>query len=105
MKKLLILAVAFTISAAAFAQHIKMDSTMPATRDYVMMKGGKMMVMHDGKTMVMDKDMPMGNGMIVMKDGTVKTKDGNTIKMKEGDSMLMNGKMIKGRTKMDKPLP
>ena len=56
MKKLLILAVAFTLSLGAFAQdttHKKMDKHMDhkmgMKKDCVMMEDGKMMVMKEGK--------------------------------------------------------
>ena len=69
-------------------------------KDCVMMKDGKMMVMKNGQTIGMDKDMTMSNGTMVMKDGSVKMKDGTTMMMKEGDCIYMNGKMSK--MKMDK---
>lgn len=58
------------------------------------MENGKIMMIVDGKTVVMDKEMTTKNGTIVMMDGTVKMKDGKTMKMKEGDCMDMSGKMI-----------
>ena len=99
MKKLLIMAVAFTLSLGVFAQE-KMDKKMGMKKDCVMMEGGKMMVMKGGNTMAMDKDMTLPNGTMVMTDGTVKTKDGKTMMMKDGDCVYMNGKMSK--MKMDK---
>jgi len=69
-------------------------------KDGMMMKDGKMMMMKDGKMMMMDKDMTIGNGTMVMMDGTVKMKDGKTMTMKDGEMIDMNGKMKK--MKMDK---
>jgi len=43
--------------------------------------------------MTMDKDMTLSNGTKVMMDGTMKSKDGKTMMMKEGDIMYMNGEM------------
>ncbi|MHA4807844.1 DUF6799 domain-containing protein [Flavitalea flava] len=43
-------------------------------KDCVMMKDGMMMEMKAGKTKVMDHDMTMTNGTMVMKDGTCKMK-------------------------------
>ncbi len=112
MKKLLILAVTFTLSAGVFAQDNmdkkmdhKMDEKMDKKmmmKDGVMMKDGKMMMMKDGETMMMDKDIEMSNGTMVMMDGTVKMKDGKTMMMKDGDQMSMNGKM--GKMKMNKSM-
>jgi hypothetical protein len=103
MKKLLILAVAFTLSLGVFAQDKtdkKMDQKMGMKKDCVMMEDGKMMVMKGDNSVAMDKDMKMSNGTIVMTDGTVKIKDGKTMMMKDGDCVYMNGKM--GKMKMDK---
>jgi len=58
------------------------------------MTNGKMMMVVDGKTVIMDKEMTTKNGTVVMMDGTVKMKGGKTMKMKEGDCMDMSGKMI-----------
>ncbi len=109
MKKLLILVAAFTLSAGVFAQD-KMDKKMDKMhakgimnhkmKDCVMMKDGSMMIMKNGETMKMDKEMTMNNGTMVMSDGTVKMKNGKTMTMKDGDCMYMDGKMSK--MKMDK---
>ncbi len=77
MKQLLIIAVSFFLALSLKAQDktdSKMDSKMDKQmshkqKDCVMMKDGKMMEMKDGKTMMMDNDMKMSNGTIVMKDG------------------------------------
>ena len=104
IKKLLILAVAITLSAGVFAQEKKMDKKMDhkmaMKKDCVMMKDGKMMVMKEGNNMAMDKDMTMANGRTVMMDGTVKMKNGKTMMMKDGDCIYINGQMSK--MKMDK---
>jgi hypothetical protein len=99
MKKILMMAVAFTLSSGVFAQE-KMDKKMGMKKDCVMMEDGKMMMMKGGNTMAMDKDMKMSNGTMVMTNGTVKMKSGKTMMMKDGDCMYMNGKM--GKMKMDK---
>src|SRR5215469_10097473 len=90
MKNLLLAFAALTISLGVFAQG-NMDHKM---KDCCMMKDSKMWCMKDGKTMAMDKDMTMKNGTVVMKDGTVKEKNGKTWKMKNGESVDMEGKMM-----------
>ena len=73
-------------------QYQKKDS---ASNDCtVRMENGKMMMVVDGKTVVMDKQMTTKNGAIVMMDGTVKRKDGKTVKMKNGECMDMSDKII-----------
>jgi hypothetical protein len=55
------------------------------------------------QTMAMDNDMTMHNGTMVMKDGTVKKKNGKTMMLKDGQCVYMSGrmKMMKDE-KMDK---
>lgn len=99
MKKITMLFATLILATGIFAQEskTKMDHKM---KDCVMMKDGKMMVRKEGKTMDMDQDMTMQNGAVVMKDGTVKWKNGKTTKLKDGDCVYMDGKMTK--MKMDK---
>lgn len=88
---MLVLALCFTTSNA-FAQ-TKAKGTM--TKDCCMMKNGKMVMVKDGKTMPMDKDMKMSNGTTCMVNGECIMKDGKKMTMKEGDCMDMSGKMDK----------
>lgn len=67
----------------------------PAHEDYIVMKGGKMMMMQHGKLSPMTMEMTMSDGSICMTDGTCKAKDGTITKMKEGDPcMIEKGKMM-----------
>jgi|SRR5450631_3792249 hypothetical protein len=99
MKKLFYIFVFSTLSIGAFAQNKTQDSSMSkmgtTQKDCVMMSGGKMMMMKNGKMMEMDKDVTMANGTVCMKDGTCKMKNGKTMMMKEGDKCYMDGKMKK----------
>ena len=102
MKKIFAVLFITVLTTGAFAQT---DSTMGKMHkmklkemikgDCVMMKDGKMMVMKNGQTKDMDKDMTLGNETTVMKDGTVKMKGGKTMMMKDGDCIYMNGKTSK----------
>lgn len=76
----------------------KMHKThkMHEMKDCVMMKDGKMMAMKGGKTMGMDQDMTLTNGTVVSTDGIAKMSDGSTKKLKNGDCMYMDGKMMSG---------
>ena len=119
MKKNILVCALISTCMASFAQtnstHIKTDSDKDkkyhndqkknTDKEYqntdkknkacaMTMTSGKMMMVVDGKTVVMDKEMTMKNGTIVMMDGTVKTKGGQTMKMKESDCIDMSGKMI-----------
>lgn len=88
MKKLFFLMFALVFSTSIWAQDGKM-------KDHVMMKDGKMWVMKDGKTMMMDKDMTMSNGTMVSTTGKVTMSDGKSMMMKNGDMMDMEGMMGK----------
>ena len=89
------------ISFTANAQTAKHSSKMKhaAMKDCCMMKDGKMMVMKNGKTMPMTKDMVMTNGTKCMKNGECIMKDGKKMMMKDGDCMEMSGKMCTDKMK------
>lgn len=107
MKKLLaVLAAMFLLGGYAFAAEMKpgdaagkndagMAEKNTMMKDCCMMQDGKMMMMKNGKRMLMDADMSMPNGTMVMKDGTCTMMDGTRMMMKEGDRMDMNGNMMK----------
>ncbi len=77
--------------------------TAPLAADaIVMMRDGKMMMMKDGEaTAPMDYEITMTDGSTVMPDGTMKIKDGKEVRMKEGQMMRLNGKMMAGGMSMD----
>ena len=68
------------------------------THDCVVMKDGKMMMMHGGKMMPMTKEMTMSDGTKCLTDGTCLKKDGTKMTMTNGQCMMMDGSM----TTMDK---
>jgi len=100
MKKILVVFSAITFSLGAMAQNAKMEKK----ENCVMMKDGKMVEMRDGKTMPLEKDMTLKNGTVVMTNGTMKTKEGKIMPMKEGECMNMQGKVEKKteKKKMEK---
>ena len=59
--------------------------------DCCLMKGGKMMMVMNGKMMPMEKDMTMSDGTKCMVDGTCMMKDGKTVKLKEGEGIKAAG--------------
>jgi len=107
MKKMILLLTVCFITATVFAQNDqkteKKDKTekMHHMKDCIMKHDGKITVMKDGKTMDMSEDMTLTNGTVVMKDGTVKTKDGKTSMMQDGDCVYMDGKMKKMKMKKE----
>ncbi len=93
-----LMAISFNANAQTHKHSSKMKHAAKM-KDCCMMKDGKMMVMKDGKTMPMEKDMVMKNGTTCMTNGECKMKDGKTMTMKEGDCMDMSGKMCKDKMK------
>jgi hypothetical protein len=93
-----LMVISFNASAQARKHSPKMKHAA-MMKDCCMMKDGKMMVMKDGKTMPMEKDMVMKNGTTCMTNGECKMKDGKKMMMKEGDCMDMNGKMCTDKMK------
>jgi hypothetical protein len=87
----LMVLVCFT-ATSIFAQTKNDHSKM---KDCCMMKDGNMMVMKNGKTMPMEKDMIMKNGTKCMPNGECVMKNGKKMQMKEGQCMDMSGKMDK----------
>lgn len=67
---------------------------MAAEKDGVMMKGGKMWRMQDGKEIGrMDRETTMSNGTRVMMNGKIVTKEGKESQLQEGQTMMLDGKM------------
>jgi hypothetical protein len=80
-------------------QIVQMDGTVRMTkpgmvRDHVMIKDGKSVVVKDGKFMLLEEEMTMPNGVVVMPNGSYTTKEGKTLKLKEGEKMTMDGKLV-----------
>ena len=70
---------------------------MAAEKDGVMMKGGKMWRMQDGKEIGrMDRETTMTNGARVMMNGKMMTKDGKEMQLQEGQVIMLDGKMMEG---------
>ena len=58
--------------------------------------------MMDGKpTGPMEHDMTMSDGTKVMTNGMVKMKDGKEMPMKDGQTIMMDGKMMEGGKAME----
>lgn len=68
-------------------------------KDHIMMKDGKVMMIMQGKSMPLDKELTLSNGAKVTVDGSVTMKDGTKTMMKEGDMMSMDGTMMKHNAK------
>lgn len=73
-------------------------------KDHIIFKGGKVSMVMGGKSMAVEKEVVLTNGVKVALDGTVTMKDGKTMKMKDGEMMGMDGTPMKHAAK-DAPKP
>lgn len=64
-------------------------------KEHLILKGGTMMVVRNGKTTPMTMETSLEDGSKVMMDGTVVKKDGTTSKIGESEMILMEGKIMK----------
>lgn len=66
----------------------------PMMKDHIMMQGGRVLLIKEGKSILLDKELTLSNGAKVMPDGTVTMKDGKKMMMKEGEMMSMDGEIM-----------
>lgn len=84
MKKALFLILFSSITMISFEQ--------TKGRDYITMKSdGKVYWMRGGQTIRMMIDVPLKNGSVVNSKGVILAKDGQTVQLKPGDKILMDG--------------
>jgi hypothetical protein len=88
MKKLALMLALVLLAVGIKAQDPKKTEHK---KDYVVMKEGKMMVVKDGKTTALDKEMTLADGTRVMSDGKVMMKDGSTKLLRDGESIPLSG--------------
>ena len=62
--------------------------------EYVVMQNGKLMVVKNGTIKLLDNDMVLPGGATIIVDGTIKSKDGSTTQLQEGDRIGMDGKIL-----------
>jgi hypothetical protein len=91
MKRIIIIAMILAVGFVTKAQDTTAHKMHHQMKDCVMMKNGNLLQMKDGKTMDFSQDITLTDGTTIMKDGTVKKKDGTTVTLKEGDCIMMDG--------------
>ena len=92
--KTLIKILAVAIVSLSFASTGFAGDEKAMTKDHMMMKDGKVMMVMGGKTTPVDKDVVLANGTKVTPAGAVTMKDGMKSMMKEGEMMGMDGEMM-----------
>ncbi len=83
------------IGSPAHAQTTPKPKPAPAAlgapADYCTLKNGKMTTVKNGKTRPMMASMTMSDGTKCLTNGTCRSKDGTTHKMKEGECLMVTG--------------
>jgi uncharacterized protein DUF6799 len=110
MKKIIFLGLLAVTCLGSFAQdsntmYLKQDTSAKAynMNDYIAMKGMTMMIFKNGDSLAMTNVMTLKDGSIVKQDGSVTRTNGQTTKLKDGDKIYWNGKIIlKGMMAMNK---
>ena len=96
-----------TVTLAVVALCLSMlflaSAVVAAEKDAVMMKSGKIVMLHDGKEVgPMDRATTLSNGAKVMMNGKIVTKGGKEMQLLEGQVMMLDGKLIEGHKDMGK---
>ena len=105
MKKLLMcFLVAGSFAAVATAQNNTASKTqnMQQQKDYVIMKDGKIHLVKGGNITSLENDLTLTNGTTISTTGTVKSSEGTTLQLKEGEKLDLDGKMLLKHDEMKK---
>ncbi len=86
------------LSTGAHAQASHKPATQPAVAkpicEYCILKDGNMMMVIQGKQMTpMTADITMSDGSMCLNDGTCRRPDGTLLTLREGQCMMMDGKL------------
>jgi len=74
-------------------------TVVAAEKDGIMMKNGRIQKLQEGKDIgPMDRMTVMANGTKVMMNGKIVTKDGQESQLEEGQVMMLDGKLIEGKS-------
>jgi len=103
MKKIFFTIAAMIISCSVFAQtdseSKKADPDKTVQKQYrhangYMMKDGKLMMVKDGNMTLVQKDITLSNGTVIMADGSYMEKGKSKTKFKDGQQLDMNGNWV-----------
>jgi hypothetical protein len=64
--------------------------------DGYLFRNGKVMLIQNGKMTLVEKDVTLSNGTLIMHNGNYMVKGGKKIMLKDGEHMDMNGKVTMG---------
>jgi hypothetical protein len=83
-------AVKILVAVMAFV-FVSFTSHAQITKEHAMMKDGKMYIVKVDVETIMKSDMTLKNGTVIMTDGTVKWKNGKSVKLTNGERVDMEG--------------
>jgi hypothetical protein len=82
---------------ALMSTSIAATKSMAGEMDGIMMSGGKMVVMQNGKrNTTLDKSVTMSDGTRVRPDGSIQMKDGTESRLRQGEMIMMDGHIMRG---------
>ena len=106
MKKLLMcLLFAGSLTTVATAQDrtaAPKTQTSHQGKDYVIMKDGKTHLVKGGNITSLENDMTLPNGATISTTGIIKSSEGTTFQLKEGEKLDLDGKMMMKTDEMKK---
>ena len=100
MKKLLLSVFAIVLSLGVFAQDTQSQNKWK-DHEGIFMKNGKVMVIKDGQKTQLLQDTTLSNGTTIMVDGTVKSSNGTTTMLKDGEFVNSDGTISEKKWKKD----
>ena len=72
------------------------ESESMGVKDGIIMENGRLMLSKDGQRTQMQQDLTLQNGAKLMRDGTIIMKNGEKMKLENGDIIFMTGEVKKG---------
>ena len=90
MKELLLSVFAIGLSLGVFAQDTQSQNKWK-DHEGIFMKNGKVMVIRNGQKTQLLQDTTLSNGTTIMVDGTVKSSNGTTTMLKDGEFVNSDG--------------
>ena len=85
-----------SLTAVATAQNVKAPKshTLQQSKDYIILKDGKINLVKGSNITPIESDMTLTNGTVISTNGSVKSSEGTTVLLKEGEKIDLDGKMI-----------
>lgn len=113
MKKLITVIAASLFAFASFGQNStsgsktemdkKMEKESKKSHDMDMlhyeMEDGQLMEVKEGNSMPLTRDVTLDDGSVLMKNGTLKKKDGSTKQIRDGECVYKDGDVEKSKLK------